>query len=146
MKYTFLRGILFFYELVRLLALIGIFLYHGPAGEVFPWLAYLVPNALFFLMALFCGSDCASCGSCVPLYTAGKVMAAVTAAGWFVSWGRNVDAALLLGRGDVPVLLGSALCITAGDVFSIAGGLLLAKKLKARRAEPPAEGADSGGN
>ncbi|MDR2159182.1 MAG: hypothetical protein LBP23_03835 [Treponema sp.] len=142
-----LRGILFVYELVRLLALMGIFTYYDPGGAPFPWLVYAVPNVLFPLTVLFLWIDGAAYGAYAPLYTAGKVVAAVTALGWFFfRW--NADAALLVGRGDLPVIAGSALFMTAGDLFSAAAGLLLVKRLKTgrREPEPRAEGpADGGG-
>jgi hypothetical protein len=151
MEYTRpLRGILFVYELVRLLVLIGIFLYHGPAGELFPWLAYLVPNALFPLMVLFFRIDGAAYGVYAPLYTAGKVVSVVTVLGWWVfsALPRPAqDGAVFFMDGERALAsLGGALFVTAGDLFSVAGGLLLTKRLKPRRpgTEPAGHPADKG--
>jgi hypothetical protein len=150
-----LRGILFAYELVRLLVLIGVFAYRGPVGESFPWLAWLVPNALFPLMALFFCVDGAAYGAYAPLYTAGKVMSVVTALGWYVFsallYPARGDAVFFtLGENILP-FLGGALFVTAGDLFSIAGGLLLTRRLKpwpprGPGVAEPAEQSAEGGN
>ena len=130
-----LAGVLLVYELVRLLTLIGVFVYLEPAGRPFPWLAALAPNALFPLMALFFRIDGSFLGAAyAPLYMAGKVVSVVTALNWFVFFSGLLrpaeDSALFFMNGEHALaFLGGALFITAGDLFSIAGGLLFSRKL-----------------
>jgi hypothetical protein len=129
-----LRGILFVYELVRFLALAGAFLYLDPGGGPFPWVAALAPNALFPLMALFFRIDASFRGAAyAPLYTAGKAAAVAAALGWLVFFPGLVrpaeDGAFFFMNGEYALeFLGGALFITVGDLFSIAGGLLLTRR------------------
>jgi hypothetical protein len=121
-----------------LLALIGTIGQAAPAGEgvVFPALVYGAANALFLLMALFVWLDPFRYGVYVPLYTAGKVISAVSALGWCVlSWQRIITAFFMNDSG-IFMALGSVLCIAVGDILSACGGAALTRKLK--MAELPA--------
>jgi hypothetical protein len=137
--YRPLRAILFGYEVVRLLVLIGLYTAFAGAegGGAFPYLVFAAPNALFVLMSFFLLLDLAAYRSYLTLYRAGKI---VTAAA-FIAWG------LLSLRGNAwgglaPALawilwMGSSF-ISLGDVLSIPGSWMLMNRLK--RAEEPCIG------
>lgn len=136
------------YECIRLLVLIWVFNVFLPGDEagIFPWLVYAVPNALFPLIALFLWRQVSRYGVYVPLYISGKCITLASIAGyWFFSW-RNVFTALQLRNPGVSAALGSLLFLLAGDLFSIAGGLALFRKLPASRgADVPVKADDEDG-
>ena len=142
-----LAGVLLVYEIVRLLALIGVFVYLDPAGTPFPWLAALAPNALFPLMALFLWRQFSRYAVYAPLYISGKCIALASIAGFWIFSRQNIYAALSLKNPGVFMALGCLLFLLAGDLCAAAGGLALARKIPALEgtAEVPAEAAGEGG-
>ncbi|GHU86839.1 hypothetical protein FACS189476_00960 [Spirochaetia bacterium] len=142
--YRPLRGILFLYECVRLAALVWAVGLTTPAGEgaAFPVLVYGVANALFLLMALFVRLDPIRYGVYVPLYTAGKVIAAVAALGWCVFSRGQIVNAVFMGDYSMLTTLGLLLCIALGDILSACGGAVLNRRLQRGEAALPPEAAD----
>jgi hypothetical protein len=131
--YRPLRGVLLLYECIRLLALVWVFgaFRPGDGAGIFPWLVYAVPNALFPLMALFLWRQLSRYAVYLPLYISGKCIALASIAGYWIFSRQNVFAALYLKNPAVFAALGILLLLAAGDLFSIAGGLALARKLPA---------------
>ncbi|GHT65531.1 hypothetical protein FACS1894110_07640 [Spirochaetia bacterium] len=99
---------------------------------MFPVLVYGAANVLFLLMALFVRLDPQRYGAYVPLYTAGKVISAVSALGWCVfSWERIINAFFMNDpESFIWIVGGSLLFIAAGDILSACGGVALVWKLK----------------
>ena len=99
-----MRVILFLYDSLRLLLLIGLVVIFMTPGETFgesfaeftgsfaansrekafPFLVYAAPNALFPLMYLFLWLYLSSYGSYIFLYIAGKSIAIAAALGWLI--------------------------------------------------------------
>jgi hypothetical protein len=150
-EYKPLRTVLFIYELLRLVTLLGVVGGLAPAGgSVFfplPWLFYAVPNALFPLMTLFVRLDGFSYRPYVPLYTAGKVIAAAVLLGWAVFSFQEILPALAMNPGGAFFVLGSLVFMLAGDLFSIAGGAVLCRKEAPQAEAQTAERlSENGGN
>jgi hypothetical protein len=139
--YRPLRGILFGYELVRLVALVGVIGLAPPAGEgvAFPTLVYGTANALFVLMALFVWLDPLRYEAYVPLYTAGKVISVVSVLGWCIFSLERIFNAVFMHDSGILIVLGSLLCIALGDILSVCGGAALLRKLKMSKLPPPYE-------
>jgi hypothetical protein len=121
-----LRGGLLVSECVRLLGLVGAFVLFRP-DSAFPWLLYVVPNALFPLIALFLWLDFSRYAVYLPLYLAGKCVGIFSIVGWLIaSW---PPAALVQPDGVysiTPDLL--AWILLCGDLCSSAAALIVAKK------------------
>jgi hypothetical protein len=117
------------YELVRLFVLAK-FIGPGAEGTVFPWAAFGAANGLFLLMALFIWLDFGRYGVYAPLYTAGKVLAVVSAAGWCVFSRAQIINAIFMDESGILMALESLLAITAGDLLSAVGGAALSNKRK----------------
>jgi hypothetical protein len=157
-EYRPLRAVLFYYEVFRVLLLAGLFVFFSPLegvvkGGVFPFLAYVTPNALFPIMALFLWARLGEFRVYLPLYVAGKVIAVVA----FYAWGLfNFRPALelpLMGLERESIAQGIALLsggfvLSLGDALSIFGGWMLHNRIKS--ADSPAAEArvveDTGGN
>jgi hypothetical protein len=153
-EYKPLRAVLFFYEVLRVLLLAGLFVFFSPLegaakGGVFPFLAYVTPNALFPLMALFLWMRPEEFPSYVPLYLAGKVIAVIAIYAWGALVFVPALALPLLGVevGDVTAaiaLLSGGFIISLGDALSILAGSVLKRKTKSPN-PPAAEAGDNGG-
>ncbi|MDR1400344.1 MAG: hypothetical protein LBJ41_10515 [Treponema sp.] len=121
--YKPLRVALFVYELFRLLILLGVFVVVPMVSqpfETFPFLLYIVPNALFPLMAFFLLLDFFYYIPYLSLYMAGKTIAVASFIGWCVTSAPMVDA----------IITGASLFIALFDVLSILGGRMIQKKYK----------------
>jgi hypothetical protein len=118
----------------------------GDGAGIFPWLVYAVPNALFPLIALFLWRQVSRYAVYVPLYISGKCIALASIAGYWIFSRQNIFAALYLKNPGALAALGGLLFLLAGDLFSVAGGLALARKLPApERAELPVKTDGEGG-
>ncbi|MDR2419297.1 MAG: hypothetical protein LBD79_09630 [Treponema sp.] len=121
--YKPLRVALFVYELFRLLILLGVFVVvpiRSQLFETFPFLLYVVPNALFPLMVLFLLLDFFYYIPYLSLYMAGKTIAVVSIIGWYITGAPMFNA----------VIIGASLFIALFDTFSILGGRMIQKKYK----------------
>jgi hypothetical protein len=127
--YRPLRFCLLFYEFIRLFTLLWV-AGEAPQEEPFPWLVYGTANALFLFMALFLLADLAGYRSYIPLYTAGKTLAAFSALGWVFFSRLQLTLAIIEGDPETLALLGGVLSIAGGDLLSAAGSLALERKLK----------------
>lgn len=131
-----LRAVFFFYEILRLLTLAVFFAVFSPLegavkGGVFPYLVYITPNALFPLMTLFMWLRPADYRNYLPLYMAGKVIAAAAFYGWGI-FALRAPALERLGMAnwaETIVLLGGSFVLNLFDIFSILGSWILSKKI-----------------
>lgn len=127
---------LFVCEFFRLIVLLGVLAVLGPlhgisegggfTNRFFPYVVYVVPNALFPLMTYFLWIRLSLYRSYVPLYIAGKTITLVALIGWVVFSFRGIIAALNIGARGI---LGFILLLTAADIFSVLGGVLLQTKI-----------------
>jgi hypothetical protein len=102
--------------------------------NLFPYLVYTVPNALFPLMALFVWIDLEKYRPYINLYMAGKVITAVSFFAWFIlSFGFLRD--IVWEDRANQILVSGAFLLSAGDMLSIAGGCALIFRLKRFDAE-----------
>lgn len=128
--YRPLRALLFYYDCVRLLALVGFMVsampsMNGAGGMAFPYLTLAAPNALFPLMSLFIWRRFSSYRTYVALYAAGKGVVLAAALGWlFFSLRGTSVFSLIHDRKGLLALMGAGLSILA-DAGSAAGALLL---------------------
>jgi hypothetical protein len=138
--YRPLRAILFIYECFRLIILVGIFSFLEPGGgaEMFPWPVYTVPNALFPLMTFFLWRRFSRSTAYTSLYASGKCIALASITGFCVFSWQNIYTALYLGAPGGLLVPGSLLFLLAGDLFSTAGSLALAGKIRTSAAGVPA--------
>jgi hypothetical protein len=141
--YRPLRFCLLLYEFVRLFALLWVVGGAAPREEAFPWLVYGTANALFLFMALFLVVDMSWYRSYIPLYTAGKTLAAFSAMGWVFFSRVRLTLAIIEGDPGALALLGGVLGIAGGDLLSAAAALALGQKLKDWK--PPETEAENGG-
>jgi hypothetical protein len=145
-----LRAVFFLYEMLRLLTLAVFFAVFSPMegavkGGIFPFLVYVTPNALFPLMTLFMWLRPADYRNYLPLYMAGKVIAAAAFYGWGIFALRS-PALEYLGTADwveMLVLFGGSFILNLFDIFSVLGSWVLSKKIS--RMEESA-GLAAGGN
>lgn len=105
----------------------------APAGgntesSAFPYLVYVVPNALFPLMAFFLWLSLSYYKPYISLYTVGKIIAVVSVIGWSVLSFQTILTSLMQGTAGI-VTAGATFMLAAGDVFSIVGGLMLQNKV-----------------
>ncbi|MDR2102421.1 MAG: hypothetical protein LBP43_07605 [Treponema sp.] len=134
-------AVLFIYEVVRLMLVVGITVgFMPPEGsgmhQLFPYVVYVVPNALFTLMALFLLLRLEVYRSYLALYMAGKTIAVVSAVVWAVFSVQTILESLYIGSIDSLALLGIVCCLVFTDLFSILGTGFLQNRL--RKAEIPA--------
>jgi hypothetical protein len=121
--YKPLRVVLFVYELFRLLILLGAFVVVPMLTqpfETFPFLVYIVPNALFPLMVFFLLLDFFYYIPYLSLYMAGKTIAVVSIIGWYVTGAPLFD----------MITIGASFFIALFDALSILGGRVIQKKYK----------------
>jgi hypothetical protein len=144
--YRPLRFCLLFYEFIRLFTLLLVVGRAAPREEAFPWLVYGTANALFLFMALFLLADLSWYRSYIPLYGAGKMLAAFSAMGWVFFSRFRLTLAIIEGSPEILALLGGILGIAGGDLLSAAAALVLSRKLKDWKApEIEAETVENGG-
>jgi hypothetical protein len=148
--YRPLRGALFFYELLRLAALIGLFTILAPpegTGGALPYMVYMTANGLYPLMALFLWRDMKRYRHYLPLYGAGKALGVFC----FYIWGFVMLKSVFEAAGEgspffmAPIRrfldllrLGGSFLISLGDLFSLLGCWILYSKQ--RQAGIPAGG------
>jgi hypothetical protein len=141
-----LRFCLLFYEFIRLFTLLWVVGGAVPQEEAFPWLVYGTANALFLFMALFLLADLSRYRSYIPLYTAGKMLAVFSAMGWVFFSRVQLTWAIMEDSPGILALLGGVLGIAGGDLLSVAGALVLSRKLKNwKPPEVEAETVENGG-
>jgi hypothetical protein len=126
--YKPLRLSLFIYDLIRLVIMLEFLRIFAPPGNpggagTFPYLVFAAANALYPLMSLFLWLKCEAYTPYLPLYAAGKLIAAAAALAWFF-----VSAPGLAGALAVPAF-NLDLVIIVMDTGSACGALLLKKKI-----------------
>ncbi|MDR2398554.1 MAG: hypothetical protein LBD74_07335 [Spirochaetaceae bacterium] len=131
-----MRMLLFLCEFFRLILLLSVLAVLGPlygvsgggglTNQLFPYIVCLVPNALFPLMTYFLWIRLSLYHSYLPLYIAGKIITLVALMGWLVFSFRGIITALNTGARGIS---GFILILTAADIFSVIGGLLLQTKI-----------------
>jgi hypothetical protein len=131
-----LRAVFFVYEMFRLLILAVFFAVFSPLegavkGGIFPFLVYVTPNTLFLLMTLFMWLRPGDYRNYLPLYTAGKVIAAAAFYGWWV-FALSSPAPEYSGTADwleALVLFGGSFVLNLFDVASVLGSWALSRKI-----------------
>ncbi|MDR1955687.1 MAG: hypothetical protein LBQ30_02395 [Treponema sp.] len=130
-----MRIALFVYEVFRLILLLGVFMvlepFNGSSGSgvlaqrLFPYILYVVPQALFPLMTYFIWMRLSLYQAYIPLYMAGKTISLVAVLGWCVCSLQILLSALSSGA----AVLGLTLFLAAADAFALCGGVRLQTKL-----------------
>ncbi|GHT96035.1 hypothetical protein FACS1894141_5680 [Spirochaetia bacterium] len=143
--YRPLRVTLFFYDLLRLIVLLQLWMSFAPligdsgfSGDVtaggFPALVYIAPNGLFPLMALFLWRRLSEYKAYITLYIAGKIISIVVFLGWFISSLQTIALAI---NEETLLVLGGWLFLTFLDAFSVLGAFLLKNRLNRGHIPPP---------
>ncbi|MDR2109865.1 MAG: hypothetical protein LBP32_01010 [Spirochaetaceae bacterium] len=137
--YRPLRMVLFTYDLIRLIVMIGFLTSLMPlwgGGENgFPHLVYMVPNALFPLMTLFLRANLNLHRAYLPLYMAGKSIAAGATVGWMVFSLARIDILSLLNNAVFFAGLACTVFFALADMGTILGARVLLKGLRKADAE-----------
>jgi hypothetical protein len=109
--------------------MMGMFALFMPlnGSALFPFLVYMVPNALFPLMTYFFWIRLSLYRPFVSLYLTGKIVAVVASIGWFALSFHGILA--LAGERTALIIPGMTLLLTLGDLFTILGSSLLKVKL-----------------
>ena len=116
---------LFLYDLVRLVALIGLLsllrssLESARLGNLFPLLALGSPNALFLLMSFFLWFRPADYTPFGSLYTSGKVLGITASIAWLILSFRDVFLSLGTDPLGTVTVAGLTLALAVGDGLSI---------------------------
>jgi hypothetical protein len=121
-----LRAVLFVYELIRLVILIGVVvLFISPGGMIFPYLPFAAANALFPLITFFLCIRPELYRPYSFLYIAGKAVLIAAAGGWAgFSFPLVRDA-----PGGEPALVFEVLVFfIAADALALLGGLALNRR------------------
>jgi hypothetical protein len=135
--YRPLRAVLFFYELLRLFLLAIFFAVFSPfegavKGRVFPYLAFVTPNALFPLITLFMWLKLEDYRNYLSLYSAGKVIGVAAFYAWGIfslRAGPGPESLGISSQLEVIVLLGGSFFLNLGDILAVLGSRVLAKKI-----------------
>jgi hypothetical protein len=119
--------------------MIGVFAVLRPLQEmspegIFPYVVYMVPNALFPLMTYFLWIRLSLYRSYIALYTAGKTIGVVSIIGWCMFTFRTLITAdsmtvSMIMEQPNSVIAGFILILSALDALTIFGGLMLNNKL-----------------
>jgi hypothetical protein len=125
------------YEALRLAVLTRIMARAG--GEESAALIVGTANALFLLMALFLLVDFHRYAAYLPLYTAGKALMVLVAAGCAARGYHRILRALFLGDPALLYTAGGLAGIGMGDLLSAGAGLSLLRRAKAAEG-PPEDG------
>jgi hypothetical protein len=132
--YKPLRVALLVYEVFRLLILLGVFVVFPTLSQpfdTFPYLLYIVPNALFPLVVFFLLFDLFYYIPYIPLYMAGKSIAIVSIVGWSMVTSLPVFLfqSTIASVSDA-IIIGAPLFIALFDALSILGGRMIQKKYR----------------
>ena len=126
------RAVLFFYECIRLLALLIMVFLASPesagGGAFFPYAAYFSPNVLFLLAALFVWLRPEVYRNFLSLYIAGKTLSVVLFFLWILMSSRQFSLDENIARSYI-LLMGSVL-LSLADVLSILGARFLSNKYR----------------
>jgi hypothetical protein len=131
--YRPLRLILFIYDCIRLLFLIGFCAVLLPlfdidaagSGGIFPVLVYAAPNALFPLMTLFLWRRFSAHDAYITLYIAGKTVMVAASLGWILFTLPGIDRELI-GRYIAGLWV---LFLIIADTLSVMACLMLRNRL-----------------
>ncbi|MDR1176582.1 MAG: hypothetical protein LBK83_14055 [Treponema sp.] len=140
--YRPLRVVLFVYECIRLLLMLGLYLFFADTAGLFPALPLAAANGLFLLMALFMMYSLEVYGLYAPLYLAGKLFFVAAARPWFSGVLAGLQGQvffenlMFFERGNPWMVLGSVFFMFCGDLFSAgASALLVFRAKKEKRPE-----------
>jgi hypothetical protein len=141
---------MFVYEFFRFMIMIGIFAvfrpWQGIAGSgafvesLFPYVIYVVPNALFPLMTYFLWIRFSLYKAYLALYIAGKTIVVVSIIGWSVFSFQSIITSNSMEWTSVLIVAGVTLLLAVTDAFSIFGGLALQTKLNRLKTQAPEQG------
>jgi hypothetical protein len=127
------RLFLFIYDMFRLVLVVGLLQAfvrsrEETGAEIFPYLVYAAPNALFPMMALFLWVNLETYRAYLPLYMGGKAVTLAALAGWAVF---SVNRRFVLFLADAPFLLiGLVLFLILLDLGTILGVFRLSRVLQ----------------
>jgi hypothetical protein len=135
---------LFIYDFIRLLLMLGLLTFLPPLGNMdgtaFPYLVFAASNALYPLMSLFLWLKLEDYIPYLPLYAAGKFIAAAAAFAWFFLSAPKLAAHPALDWTGVLAALVFDMVIIAADTGSACGALLLKSKISPAKAGTLQEG------
>jgi hypothetical protein len=118
-----LRAVLFVYELIRLVIVIGVVvLFISPGGMIFPYLPFAAANALFPLITLFVCIRPERYRSYIFLYAAGKAVLIAASGGWI---GFSFSLIRESPRGEPALFFEALVVFIAADALALLGGLSL---------------------
>ena len=129
-----LRAGLFFYEVLRLLALVILMVlapiesFSGRGAFHFPYMIYLSSNALFPIMTLFLLLKPLEHLNFLPLYMAGKIIGSVS----FYTW-EIFSAKQFLGIENSAfgvILIGGTAFLSLADILSVWGAWTLKNRFR----------------
>lgn len=134
-----MRLAFFIYDFFRLLFMLELLIAVLPLGNTstaswFPYLVYVVPNALFPLMGFFLLIRPQEYKAYIPLYLAGKIIVIVSIFGWTIFSFKNIFTSTISTQ-EFITLLGFVLGLTILDTGSLLGSSLLKSKIN-RQAAP----------
>lgn len=144
-----LRVGIFIYEFFRFMVMIGIFAvfrsWQGAGSgafveKVFPYVIYVVPNALFPLMTYFLWIRFSLYKAYIALYIAGKTIVVVSIIGWGVFSFKSMLTSTGIDWTSMLMIAGVTLLLAVTDAFSIFGGLVLQTKLNRLETQAPKNG------
>ncbi|MDR2363520.1 MAG: hypothetical protein LBD65_03805 [Spirochaetaceae bacterium] len=141
--YLPLRLAFFIYDFFRLLFMLELLIAVLPLGSTstaswFPYLVYMVPNALFPLMGFFLLIRPREYKAYISLYLAGKTIVIVSIFGWIVFSFKNIFTSAISPREFIAVL-GFVLGLTILDMGSLLGSSLLKSKINRQTAPESVE-------
>jgi hypothetical protein len=134
--YRPLRAVLFVYECIRLLLVIGLYLFFADTADLFPALPLAAANGLFLLMALLMLYSLEVYGLYAPLYLAGKLFFIAAARPWFSGFLVEIqdqiffENLMFLERRNPWMVLALVFFMFCGDLFSAGASALLVFRVK----------------
>jgi hypothetical protein len=134
--YRPLRVVLFVYECIRLLLMLGLYLFFAGTTDLFPSLPLAAVNGLFLLMALFMLHSMEVYGLYAPLYLAGKLFFIAAVRPWFFGSAVELQGPVFFEnlmfpeRGNPWIVLGLVFFMFCGDLFSAGASALLVFRVK----------------
>ncbi|MDR0689421.1 MAG: hypothetical protein LBG08_04015 [Spirochaetaceae bacterium] len=131
--YLPLRLAFFIYDFFRLLFMLELLIAVLPLGNTstaswFPYLVYVVPNALFPLMGFFLLIRPREYKAYISLYLAGKTIVIVSIFGWTIFSFKSIFTSTVSSQ-EFITILGFVLGLTILDMGSLLGSSLLKNKI-----------------
>jgi hypothetical protein len=126
-RFRFLQLVLFLYDLVRLIVIVGIIAQLGKVSLLngsFPYLVYSSSQALFPIMTWFIYTDAEKYLAYFPLNIAGKGVNILLSAIWVFHAASEISSSMSF---ELFLCLGLTLIIVFTDIMSILGMIFIKK-------------------